>query len=225
MSKINEKTKQSNRETLPYTQPPTDLMLDHRIDPKAYKVYAALLSFRDLKTLKCFPGIPAIHKRSGISETSVKRSLNDLEKFGWMQRLKRKGEVNNYILYFSLDEMPNGEKPQTYEQSKEIDSRLLNKKREEIKQIDRSGNKTKRSSKKDKVVSISSRKLEKKAAVIEDNKKNSHYRPDIYGDSPEIDMDDPNYGSDDALYAQELADPDSYLNFLMRQDQTPSENN
>ncbi len=80
---------------------PEQLLKDPRIDSKSFKVYATLLSFRNRKTGRCFPSMPKIELRAAMCDKSVRSALDNLESSGWIKRLKKKGEVNNYLIYFS----------------------------------------------------------------------------------------------------------------------------
>ncbi len=67
------------------------------ISPGAVKVYIALRAYKkNGGGGNCFPSVPKILSRSGLSAETVRRALNELESGGFILRHKSKGKSNHY---------------------------------------------------------------------------------------------------------------------------------
>jgi DNA-binding transcriptional MocR family regulator len=96
-NKLTEKPAQSKEKSESFLKIPTSFLDDDRIKPTAFIVYAALVAFRNARSGACFPGVPTIAKRAGVSDDTVRIALNQLESAGWIKRLKNKGKPNDYL--------------------------------------------------------------------------------------------------------------------------------
>jgi hypothetical protein len=82
-----------------FTQVPNFILRNKSISIGAKVVYAALLSYAWNKDC-CFPGQEALADDLGISKRSVITFLQDLEKAGYLEKLRRGlGKTNAYILH------------------------------------------------------------------------------------------------------------------------------
>ena len=65
-------------------------VLDSDLSDKALRIYVVLARYADSETLECFPSLATIGKRSRCSKSSVIRALDELVKFGAIERTQRK---------------------------------------------------------------------------------------------------------------------------------------
>jgi hypothetical protein len=72
--------------TGPFAQTPIALMEDHRCSPADKLVWSVMSSFSDDHGL-CYPSVCTISKQAGISMSTVRRSLQTLQRTRWISRL------------------------------------------------------------------------------------------------------------------------------------------
>lgn len=92
---IADATAYAERPALPYVQLPTWAF---RLPDPAFRTFAALASFADLRTGVCWPSHTALAERAGIGEKSVRRGLSTLRERGavsWTRRLNDRGQASN----------------------------------------------------------------------------------------------------------------------------------
>lgn len=79
---------------------PMELFYEGRyLTQKAKWVYATLVSFKNNKTGATFPSYEKIMERSGINRKGdITDALNELERFGWIDRTRRFGQSNDYLV-------------------------------------------------------------------------------------------------------------------------------
>ena len=68
-----------------------------RIDGSAIKCYLVIKSHTNFSSGRSFPGHDLIAEKSGLSQSQVKRAIQQLEKFGYLGK-KKAGRNNNYTL-------------------------------------------------------------------------------------------------------------------------------
>jgi len=76
-----------------------DLLLDKRIgDPTTVAVYAALSSFANYESADCFPSHRKIGERARCDERTVRRHIDLLCQFGYLEKRAQPGYANIYHL-------------------------------------------------------------------------------------------------------------------------------
>ncbi|MBR4436040.1 MAG: helix-turn-helix domain-containing protein [Clostridia bacterium] len=77
-----------------------DLIYSSELPHRARSVYIYLAD-RANKDGECWPAIPTIAKELKLSQTTVRRALNDLRKAGWLQTEQRyrKNGAKSSLLY------------------------------------------------------------------------------------------------------------------------------
>jgi len=74
-----------------------NILADKRLSSIDCRVYFALVSFMNVKSGKCFPRYATIQKRTGLSKSSIQRSVNHLAKLQLITK-KRLSSTNEYLL-------------------------------------------------------------------------------------------------------------------------------
>jgi hypothetical protein len=74
-----------------------NILADKRLSSIDCRVYFALVSFMNVKNGKCFPRYATIQKRTGLSKSSIQRSINHLAKLQLVTK-KRLSSTNEYLL-------------------------------------------------------------------------------------------------------------------------------
>jgi len=74
-----------------------NILADKRLSSIDCRVYFALVSFMNVKSGKCFPRYATIQKRTGLSKSSIQRSINHLAKLQLVTK-KRLSSTNEYLL-------------------------------------------------------------------------------------------------------------------------------
>jgi len=74
-----------------------NILADKRLSSIDCRVYFALVSFMNVKNGKCFPRYATIQKRTGLSKSSIQRSVNHLAKLQLITK-KRLSSTNEYLL-------------------------------------------------------------------------------------------------------------------------------
>lgn len=75
----------------------------HCSDMQTAMVYLIILSHRNAENNKCFPSISLISRECGVSTSTVKRKIKELEEYGFISINSGKQNVsNNY--YFPLED-------------------------------------------------------------------------------------------------------------------------
>lgn len=85
------------------SRPVTNLFLQKRINRygthlshEAYRLYGALLDFRNNGTGRCYPKREKLIKRSALSERHYRKALAELIHFGWIERERHMNKSNDY---------------------------------------------------------------------------------------------------------------------------------
>lgn len=82
-----------------FTQVPNVILREPNLSTGAKLIYACLLSYAWQKE-SCFPGQETLAEDLGISKRSVVTCLQELEKFGYVEKKRRGlGKTNVYILH------------------------------------------------------------------------------------------------------------------------------
>lgn len=68
-----------------------------KIDGSAIKCYLVIKSYTNFSTGRAFPALETIAEKAGLSESQVKRSIKQLEDFGYIGK-EKKGRHNVYTL-------------------------------------------------------------------------------------------------------------------------------
>lgn len=68
-----------------------------KIDGSAIKCYLVIKSYTNFSTGRAFPALETIAEKAGLSDSQVKRSIKQLEEFGYISK-KREGRKNIYTL-------------------------------------------------------------------------------------------------------------------------------
>ena len=68
-----------------------------KIDGSAIKCYLVIKSYTNFSTGRAFPALETIAEKAGLSESQVKRSITQLEEFGYIGK-EKKGRHNVYTL-------------------------------------------------------------------------------------------------------------------------------
>ena len=80
-----------------FVQVSYDLLIAGRyLTTSAKWLYVVLRSFQNQRTKKTFPGYEKIMERSGMKRNAVAKGLKELEHWGYIERNKTSGKVNNY---------------------------------------------------------------------------------------------------------------------------------
>jgi DNA-binding IclR family transcriptional regulator len=74
-----------------------EVMLDPDVSLEAKGVYALLSTYAD-KNRECFPSLKTISDAVGRSTRQVIRLISELEKVGYLKRIKRTGTSTKYKL-------------------------------------------------------------------------------------------------------------------------------
>ena len=88
-----------------------EIYADDALEHRAKAVYLYLRDRSDAEG-KCWPGIKTIASDLGLSRSTVKRALSDLERSGYLERTSRFRENGSHTsnLYTLLPRPPPGEK-------------------------------------------------------------------------------------------------------------------
>ena len=85
----------------------TNLFLQKRINRygthlshEAYRLYGALLDFRNSGTGRCYPAREKLIKRSALSERHYRKALAELVYFGWVQVTRHMNKTNDYTVCY-----------------------------------------------------------------------------------------------------------------------------
>lgn len=96
MKKDTTDKKEVKRATVPYFMVPSVLLENGKIGMRNFIVYCCLLKYRNNESGECWPAVKTIADSCGLSENSVRKSLEELEKIGFMEREKRSGESYSF---------------------------------------------------------------------------------------------------------------------------------
>lgn len=95
-----------------------ELITDINITSNEFRIYSYLLSLYN-KAKKCsYPSIEVISKKTNISISTVKRSIKNLEKLGYLKVTKRAGISGNYNEYSEFKFLISDEKVENTDSKK-----------------------------------------------------------------------------------------------------------
>ena len=79
-----------------------NLLLDHHLSPTAKFIYQILKTFQHGQKHSAVKSVTVTHReltrRCGLSQNTVVKALNQLERTGWIRRERNSGAANKYLL-------------------------------------------------------------------------------------------------------------------------------